>query len=45
MIIDYYLDNTKISKEKLDEITEKKIDYFISAEEALKLSLLMKLLG
>lgn len=45
MIIDYYLDNTKISKEKLDEITEKKIDYFISAEEALKLGIIDEIIG
>ena len=45
MIIDYYLANTKIPKEKLDEITEKKIDYFISAEEALNLGIIDEIIG
>ena len=38
------LDKTKISKDRLKEVYEKKIDWFMTAEEALKLSVIDEIL-
>ena len=39
------LNNTQILKEKLDNIKERKIDWYISAEEALKLGIIDEIIG
>ena len=39
------LNNTQILKEKLDNVKERKIDWYISAEEALKLGIIDEIIG
>ena len=42
---DILIKNTRISKEKLQEVYEKKIDWFINAEEAVEYGLISKISG
>lgn len=39
MIDNYFLSKTKIKKERLDEVREKKIDWYIYSDEAIKLGI------
>ena len=44
IMFDIILNNTDISREKLETVYKEKIDWFIDAEEALKLKLISKIL-